>query len=59
MTMDHLDHLVLATVREAACLRFCTQVPRMRPESIVGGTPSVERKAFRRDLNLIEISEPA
>lgn len=42
-----LDHLVLTTSREAACIDFYTRVLGMRLETFVGGTPPVERKAFR------------
>ncbi|KQV78822.1 VOC family protein [Rhizobacter sp. Root1221] len=45
--IDHLDHLVLTTSHEAACVRFYTEVLGMQLESFVGGTPPVERKAFR------------
>lgn len=45
--IDHLDHLVLTTSHEAACVRFYTEVMGMQLESFVGGTPPVERKAFR------------
>ena len=45
--IDHLDHLVLTTAREAECTRFYTDVLGMQLESFVGGTPPVERKAFR------------
>ena len=45
--IDHLDHLVLTTAHEAACIRFYTEVLGMQLESFVGGTPPVERKAFR------------
>ena len=44
--IDHLDHLVLTTAHEAACVRFYTEVLGMRLESFVGGTPPVERRAF-------------
>ena len=44
--IDHLDHLVLTTHHEAACVDFYTRVMGMRLESFVGGTPPVERKAF-------------
>ena len=43
----HLDHLVLTTHHEAACVDFYTRVMGMRLESFVGGTPPVERKAFK------------
>ena len=45
--IDHLDHLVLTTAHEAACIDFYTRVLGMRLESFVGGTPPVERKAFK------------
>ena len=44
--IDHLDHLVLTTAHEAACIRFYTEVLGMRLETFTGGTPPVERKAF-------------
>ncbi|QJC57554.1 Virulence protein [Polaromonas vacuolata] len=45
--IDHLDHLVLTTAREAACIDFYTRVLGMQLESFIGGTPPVERKAFK------------
>ena len=45
--IDHLDHLVLTTAAEAACVDFYTRVLGMTLESFVGGTPPVARKAFR------------
>lgn len=45
--IDRLDHLVLTTSHEAECVRFSTQVLGMRLEAFVGGTPPVERRAFR------------
>ena len=45
--IDHLDHLVLTTAHEAACIRFYTEVLGMQLESFTGGAPPVERKAFR------------
>ena len=45
--IDHLDHLVLTTAHEAACIDFYTRVLGMQLESFVGGTPPVERKAFK------------
>ena len=45
--IDHLDHLVLTTAHEDECVRFYTGVMGMQLESFVGGTPPVERKAFR------------
>lgn len=45
--IDHLDHLVLTTARETACIDFYTRVLGMRLETFVGGSPPVERRAFR------------
>ena len=45
--IDHLDHLVLTTANEIACVDFYTRVMGMKLESFIGGTPPVERKAFK------------
>lgn len=45
--ISHLDHLVLTTANEAECIRFYTEVLGMKLESFIGGTPPVERKAFK------------
>ena len=45
--ISHLDHLVLTTANEAACIDFYTRVMGMALETFVGGTPPVERKAFK------------
>ena len=45
--IDHLDHLVLTTAKEAECVNFYTRVMGMKLESFIGGTPPVERKAFK------------
>ena len=45
--IDRLDHLVLTTSHESACIDFYTRVLGMQLETFVGGTPPVERKAFR------------
>lgn len=45
--IDHLDHLVLTTARREACIDFYTRVLGMQLETFVGGTPPVERLAFR------------
>lgn len=45
--IDHLDHLVLTTARERACVDFYTRVLGMKLESFIGGTPAVERRAFK------------
>ena len=44
--IDHLDHLVLTTANEAACVDFYTRVLGMKLESFVGGAPPVQRQAF-------------
>ena len=45
--ISHLDHLVLTTANEIACIDFYTRVMGMALETFIGGTPPVERKAFR------------
>jgi catechol 2,3-dioxygenase-like lactoylglutathione lyase family enzyme len=45
--IDHLDHFVLTTSNEAACVDFYTRVLGMTLESFVGGTPPVTRQAFK------------
>ena len=45
--IDHLDHIVLTTARETACVDFYNRVLGMTMESFVGGTPPVERRAFK------------
>ena len=45
--IHRLDHLVLTTANEAACVDFYTRVLGMSLESFIGGTPPVERKAFK------------
>jgi catechol 2,3-dioxygenase-like lactoylglutathione lyase family enzyme len=44
--IDHIDHLVLTTAHEAACIAFYTDVIGMRLETFVGGTPPVARRAL-------------
>lgn len=53
--IDRLDHLVLTTFNEAACVDFYTQVLGMSLESFVGGTPPVSRKAFKFGLQKINL----
>ncbi len=45
--IDHLDHLVLTTGNDRACVDFYTRVLGMALETFVGGTPPVERRALR------------
>ena len=44
--IGRIDHLVLTTANEAACIDFYTRVLGMQLENFVGGTPPVARKAF-------------
>ena len=53
--IDHLDHLVLTTSDEPACIDFYTRVMGMAVEAFFGGMPPVSRKAFkfgRQKINL-------
>lgn len=45
--IHHIDHIVLTTAYEDACIDFYTRVMGMELDSFIGGTPPVERKAFR------------
>jgi catechol 2,3-dioxygenase-like lactoylglutathione lyase family enzyme len=45
--IHHLDHLVLTTAHESDCIDFYTRVMGMTLETFIGGTPPVERKAFK------------
>jgi len=45
--IERLDHLVLTTAKEAECVDFYTRILGMKLESFNGGTPPVERKAFK------------
>ena len=45
--ISHLDHLVLTTANETACVDFYTRVMGMSLEIFIGGMPAVERKAFK------------
>lgn len=45
--IDHLDHLVLTTSRPEVCIDFYTRVMGMSLETFVGGTPPVQRIAFK------------
>lgn len=53
--IDHLDHLVLTTADEAACVDFYTRVLGMTLEHFVGGTPAVSRLALRFGAQKINI----
>jgi catechol 2,3-dioxygenase-like lactoylglutathione lyase family enzyme len=53
--IDHLDHLVLTTANEAACIDFYTRVLGMQLEVFVAGSPPAERKAFRFGLQKINL----
>ena len=45
--IDHLDHLVLTTSREHACIHFYTDVLGMQLETFTAGDPPAARKAFK------------
>jgi catechol 2,3-dioxygenase-like lactoylglutathione lyase family enzyme len=45
--IDHLDHLVLTTANQDACVDFYIRVLGMKLETFAGGSPPVERKAFK------------
>lgn len=45
--IHHLDHLVLTATDEARTVHFYGDVLGMSLETFIGGTPPVERKAFR------------
>lgn len=45
--ISHLDHLVLTTAHEQECIDFYTRIMGMSLEIFVGGTPPVERRAFK------------
>ncbi|MGL4231163.1 MAG: VOC family protein [Casimicrobium sp.] len=45
--ISHLDHLVLTTANEAACIDFYTRVLGMQLETFIGGMPPVSRRAFK------------
>lgn len=45
--IQHLDHVVLTTTDEPACIDFYTRVLGLELEVFSGGTPPVSRKAFR------------
>jgi catechol 2,3-dioxygenase-like lactoylglutathione lyase family enzyme len=45
--IHHLDHLVLTTARLDACVDFYTRVLGMQLETFVGGSPPVQRQAFK------------
>ena len=45
--IDHLDHLVLTSTNETACVDFYCRVLGMQLERFVGGMPPVERFAFK------------
>ena len=44
--IDHLDHLVLTTSDEVACIDFYTRVLGMRLEVFHAGSPPMPRRAF-------------
>lgn len=45
--ISHLDHLVITTANESACVDFYVRIMGMELDTFVGGSPPVERKAFK------------
>lgn len=45
--IDRIDHIVLTTSHPDACIDFYTRILGMTVERFIGGTPPVERIAFR------------
>ncbi|MDN3986988.1 VOC family protein [Zwartia vadi] len=45
--IERLDHFVLTTSREKACIDFYTRVLGMHLENFVAGSPPIQRKAFK------------
>ena len=45
--IDHLDHLVLTTAHEEACVDFYTRVLGLSLESFDVGSPPLARRAFK------------
>ncbi|MEY3223956.1 MAG: hypothetical protein RL565_146 [Pseudomonadota bacterium] len=55
--INHLDHLVLTTANEDACVDFYTRVLGMKLESFIGGTQPVEQvisKLAEMDWPIVE-----
>ena len=46
--IDHLDHLVLTTAREAACVDFYTRVLGMQLETFVLAGPSIAMTQYNQ-----------
>jgi len=53
--IDRLDHLVLTTSRETACIDFYTRILGMELVTFSGGTPPAERKAFKFGVQKINL----
>ena len=53
--IDHLDHLVLTTAHEAACLHFYTEVLGMQLETFVDSAAAVPRQALRFGAQKINV----
>jgi catechol 2,3-dioxygenase-like lactoylglutathione lyase family enzyme len=53
--IDRLDHLVLTTSREQACIDFYTRILGMKLETFVAGTPPISRKAFMFGIQKINL----
>lgn len=53
--IERLDHLVLTTSNESACIDFYIRVLGMKLDIFIGGTPPVERKAFQFGIQKINL----
>lgn len=53
--IEQIDHLVLTTANEVACVDFYCRVLGMTLETFVGGTPPVARKAFKFGMQKINL----
>ncbi len=53
--IEQLDHLVLTTNDESACIDFYTRVMGMRLERFVGGSPPATRTAFKYGTQKINL----
>ncbi len=51
----HLDHLVLTTNHEDACVDFYTRVLGMELETFIGGTPPTPQRALRFGQQMISL----
>ena len=53
--INHLDHLVLTTAKDAEYIDFYMRVLGMKLESFTGGSPPLQRKAFKLGTQKINL----